>query len=242
MNGTPRRIHWAVGLAAWVGGAAGSIVAPSMDSLGLSTEGSSPLLGGAAAIYVAFVLGGVAGAAGGALVAYGAGRGGHERRAAVAGAGAGILVAALAGYVSENVAQWWATAFFQAPLTAGLYGGILAGLVAGVASATILRAMRSEGPARGHERRFAALVGSLMGLWSGFGGAILGVYLAMAQCPAFAAGGTTYGGPAVLAGCGFEQGAVAFGAWAGGAAGAASALLAATILPLLSRSVGPGNG
>lgn len=195
-----------------------------MDSLGLSAEGSTPLLGGSAAIYVAFVLGGVVGASAGALVAYLAGRAGHEGRAALLAAGTAIALSAVAGYYSEVVAEWWANQFFQAPLSAGVAGGALAGTCAGVAAVTVLRALRPPDLRDPMEGRFASLVGSLAGLWAGLGGGALGAYLALAKCFPF------YGGPVALAGCDFTQGAVALGLWAGGASGALSAWIATLVL------------
>lgn len=224
-------------LATWVGGVAGSFVAPSMDSLGISTEGSHPLLGGSAAIYVAFVLGGMLGSAAAAFVAYGAGRHGHERRATLLGGLAGIALAALAGYFSENVAEGWANAFFQLPFTAALVAGAIAGSFAGGAAAAVVRVYRPSGPPFSKERRFATLVGSLFGLWAGFGGGVLGAYLSFAKCPYNVSAGVF--GTVVTPGCDFTQGSVAIGAWAGGAAGALSALLVAAVLLRWSRPPSP---
>ncbi len=227
MAGPVSRRVWAVTLAAWVGGVVGSFVAPSMISLGLSVGSSSPLLGGAAAIYVAFVLGALVGAAGGSCVAYVASRQGHATFAAFLGAAIGIALAGVAGYFSERVADWWASTFFQAPLSAGLFGGVLAGIAAGIAGALVLRPLRPPGPPRPKERRFATLVGSLLGLFAGYGGGSLGGYLALAHCP-FANGGGS--GPVLFTGCDFTQGAAALGAWAGAAAAALAAFATATIL------------
>ena len=225
--GPPSRRAWAVALASWAGGVVGSFVAPSMDSLGISTGGSTPLLGGSAALFAAFALGAAVGSTTGALVAFLVGRRGHERIAAASGAGAGIVLSVVAGYLSEIVAEWWAGTFFQYPLSAGLVGGALAGGFAGVAAVALLRGLRSSGPKFPKERRFATLSGSVAGLWAGLGGGALGEYLALAKCPEYAAG---YGGPVVLAGCGFTQGAIALGAWAGAAVGALSAFLTALVL------------
>lgn len=231
MPGGLRRTHWAVALAAWVGGLVGSFVAASMDSLGISTEGAQPLLGGSAAIYVAFVLGGMAGAATGAWVAFAAGRDGHEPRGALLGGAAAVGVAAVAGYFSEKVAEWWATTFFQEPLSAALAGGLIAGAAAGVASTALRRTVRPEGPPGSGERRFATLAGSLAGLLAGFGGGTLGSYLAQALCPGSTIGGP---GPAVLSGCDFTQAAPLLGAWAGAAAGAVTGLAAGILLPRMT--------
>ncbi len=214
----------------------GSLVAPSMDSLGISTEGSTPLLGGSAALFAAFALGAAVGSTAGALVAYSVGRRGHERVAAALGAVAGIALSAAAGYFSEIVAEWWAGTFFQAPLSAGLVGGGIAGGFAGVAAVALLRGLRSPEPRYPKERRFATLSGSVAGLWAGLGGGALGEYLALAKCSEY---GGPFAGPAVLAGCDFTQGAVAFGAWSGAAVGALSAYIAAFAL---SRTGAPTLG
>lgn len=208
-----------------------------MDSLGISTEGSRPLLGGSAAIYVAFVLGGMLGSTAAALVAYGAGRHGHERWATLLGALVGIALSGVAGYFSENVAEGWANAFFQLPMTAALVGGAIAGSFAGGAAAATVRVSRPTGPPYPKERRFATLVGSLFGLWAGFGGGILGAYLSFAKCPYNVSAGVF--GTAVISGCDFTQATVVIGAWAGGAAGALSALLVAAVLLRWARPLPP---
>lgn len=206
----------------------GSFAAPSIDSLfGTPPGGTTPLLDGGAAIFAAIALGAAVGSTAGALVAFSVGRRGHERVAAALGAVAGIVLAAVAGYFSQNAADWWAGAFFQYPLSAGLVGGGIAGGFAGVAAVALLRGLRSSEPRFRGERRFATLSGSVAGLWAGLGGGALGQYLALAKCAEYGGG---YPGPYILAGCGFTQGAIVFGAWAGAAVGALSAFLAVLVL------------
>lgn len=222
----PTRRGWAVALAAWIGAIAGSVVAPSMDSLGFSLEGSHPLLGGSAAIYVAFALGPTLGACVGAGIAYVTAGRDHARRGALLGSVAGIVAAAVVGYFSEPIAEAWANAFRGAPFSAAFVAAVVAGAGGGVAAALLVRTMRPEGPRVARERRFSALLGSLVGLLAGLGGAALGAYLVLGDC---ATPGGTANLPSVSA-CDFTQGALGLGAWAGAAVGAAAGLLTAAIL------------
>lgn len=146
MKVLPSQAWWAVGLAALVGGVAGSFVAAWMDSLGVSTEGSHPVLGGAAALYAAFPSGAVLGMSCAAVVAFIVGRRGLPSLAAVLGSVTGIGAGAVAGYFSENLTEAWINWFGGNPFEGGLAGGIIAGALAGVATASIIRTLRPPTP------------------------------------------------------------------------------------------------
>jgi hypothetical protein len=232
METRPSRTQWAVALAALVGGVAGSFVAPSMDSLGVSTEGSLPVLAGGAAIYVASLLGALLGATAGASTAFAIGRRRHQAAAATLGSLAGIVVGMVVGYCSEGLAQAWINAFSGNPLEGALVGGAIGGGFAGVAAAAALRVFRSSGAPSSRERTFAALVGTIAGLLTGMGGASIGATLAesVLVCP-----NGYYTNPSTLPGCvvGILQGALLLGIWAGAVCGAIAALATAFVLSRL---------
>jgi MFS family permease len=234
METRPTRVHWAVALAALVGGIAGSFVAPSMDSLGVSTEGSLPLLAGGAAIYAASLIGALLGATVGAVTAFAIGRKRRQGVAAIAGSVAGIAIGVAVGYFSEGLAQAWVNAFSGNPLEGALVGGAIAGGFAGVAAAAILRVFRNLGTLVGREGSFTALSGSVLGLLAGMGGASIGATLAqsVSECP-----NGYYVNPYTPSSCvpGILQGSLLFGLWAGAITGAVGALVAASAL---SRLVG----
>jgi hypothetical protein len=238
MEGGPARVHWAVALAALVGGIAGSFVAPSMDSLGISTEGSLPLLGGVAAIYAASLAGALLGTTTGAATAFAIGRKHHERIAAIAGSVVGIAVGVVAGYYSEGLAQGWVNAFSGTPTEGALVGGAIAGGMAGVAAAATLRVFRNLGGGTRHEGSFAPLLGSVLGLFAGMGGASIGATLAQSVvvCPSGYSAN-----PDVLGGCapGILQGSLLVGLWAGAITGAIGALVTASVLSRLGGAIAP---
>jgi hypothetical protein len=240
MGSRPGRAHWAIALAALVGAVAGSFLAASMDTAGISTEGSLPLLAGGPAIFVASLAGALLGAAGGALTAFWIGRASRKGVAAVAGSAAGIAVGAIVGYLSEILARAWITAFSGNPLEGAVVGGAIAGGYAGVAVAAMLRVFGDPDPHGHSDRRFAALLGSLLGLLAGAGGGSIGATLAQSVlvCP-----NGYYAYPFVPAGCnaGILQGAILFGIWGGAVAGAFGALVAAYVLPRLSRASSAGS-
>jgi hypothetical protein len=230
----PTSVHWAVAFAALVGGVVGSFVAASMDSVGLSTEGSLPLLAGDAAIYVAFLMGALLGASVGALTAFAIGRQRRQRIAAVAGSVAGIAAGLITGYLSELLASVWINAFSGNPLEGALVGGAIAGGLAGVAVAAVLRLFPDTGVGNSANGRFAALLGSVAGALAGMGGASVGATLAQSVlvCPN---GYSVY--PYVSSGCsaGILQGSLLFGIWAGAVTGAVGALVCATVLRRINR-------
>jgi len=234
METRPARVHWAVALAALVGGVTGSFIASSMDSLGISTEGSLPLLGGGAAIYTASLVGALLGATVGSVIAFTIARNGSHRIAAISGSVAGTVSGAVVGYFSEGLAQAWINAFSGNPLEGALVGGAIAGGFAGTAGAASLRTFRSLGARTGRERGFTALLGGLLGLLGGIGGASIGASLAQSvlACPnGYSAN------PYTPSGCasGILQGSLLLGLWAGAITGAVGAVLTAYALSVLGR-------
>ena len=223
-----------------VGGVAGSFVAPSVDILGVSTEGSAPLLAGAAAIYVASALGALLGAGTAAIVAFGIGRTGRPRTAAISGSVTGTVAAVAAGYLSGNLAQSWVNAFSGNPLAGALVGGVIAGSAAGVAAASAHRIFRGPGALAGREEAFVAVWGSVLGLFAGMGGASIGATLAQSAraCP-----NGFYANPSNPFGCvpGILQGSLLIGIWSGALMGAVGALATALLLALLARDSAPAH-
>lgn len=228
------RIHWAVAIAALVGAVGGSYVAPSMDSLGLSTTGNTPLLAGAAAIYLASMLGAALGAAAGAVFAFAIVRVASARVAALVGSVVGLAVSALAGYFSGELSVAWVNSFAGNPLMAALAGGILAGGYAGVATAAALRLQPAGMESLGRRIGFSGLGGGLFGLLAGAGGGSIGVTLAQSitPCP-----NGYYIVPRQFARCapGLLQGSLLVGMWAGAVTGAILAIVAAWLMARLAR-------
>jgi hypothetical protein len=232
VEGRPTRLHWAVGLAALVGGEAGAFLAASLNTLALSTEGSRPLLAGGAAIYVGSLLGAVVGAAIAALVAFGVGRAGYEVTAAIGGSLTGLLGAGLVGYYSEPLAQAWINAFSGDPLAGALAGGAIAAGFAGVGAVAVLRALSPPASPGRRRASFAALIGSVAGFLVGIGGASIGSTLAesVSPCPNGYYGNPFTPGPCVP---GLLQGSLLVGMWVGAVVGAATAVLASVVLARL---------
>ena len=234
--GATSRGRWSIALAAFVGSAAGGFVAPSMDSLGVSTEGATPLLAGGAAIFTASLLGAVLGAVAGALVAFVVVRAGRPRTGAITGSVFGILAGVLAGYFSEALAEAWVNAFSGNPLGAALIGGLLAGLLGGGTGAVIAHVSVRSVPSFGRPRTFAALLGGLFGLLSGIGGGGIGATLA--QSASFCPNGY-YANPSPLpyGGCvpGLLPGALVLGMWGGAVAGVLSGVAVFTFLSFERR-------
>jgi hypothetical protein len=211
-----------------------------MDSLGVSTEGSYPLLAGGPAIYVASVGGALLGALAGAVVAFAMGRRRRQRIAAIAGSSAGIIVAAIAGYFSENLAQAWVNAFSGNPLEGALVGGAIAGSCAGVAAAGVLSVFQDGGTPTRRTTPYAGLVGAVLGLLAGAGGGSIGGSLAQSAlvCP-----NGYYAIPYRAVGCdaGILQGSLLFGMWAGAVFGAIGALVAALVISRLPETMTPSD-
>lgn len=244
-NGSPKSVpevgatsrgHWSIALAAFVGSVAGGFVAPSMDSLGLSTEGGTPLLAGGAAIFVASLLGAVLGAVVGAVVAFVWVRARRPGVGAVVGSVLGIVAGVLSGYFSERFAQSWVNALSANPQEAAFLGGVLAGLLGGGTGAVLASAAARSVPSFGRPRAFAALLGALLGLLSGVGGGSIGATLAQSAtaCP----NGYYYANPSPPSGCapGLLQGALLLGMWGGALAGAISAVAVFAVLSYANRS------
>lgn len=147
------------------------------------------------------------------MVAYLVGRSGQERTAAIDGSIGGLLVAAMAGYYSEEVAVYWVDAFSAHALLGGLVSGALAGLLGGVLMACLLRLWGGPERPAPPNYRFTALIGCIGGILAGMGGASIGSALALSTvaCP--------------TSGCvpGLLQGSLLFGMWVGGVAGSVSA-------------------
>ncbi|MGA9839940.1 MAG: hypothetical protein WBE40_02705 [Thermoplasmata archaeon] len=237
MTSRPAGVHWAVALAALVGGVAGSFVALSIAALGPVVNGSLPLLAGGAAIYVGSLLGASLGASIAAITAFAIGRKGNPRLAAISGSFAGIVVGVLVGLLSEGLARSWVNAFSVNPLEGALVGGAIAGGFAGVAAAGMLRIFGNPGSEISREGRFAALLGSVLGVFAGMGGASIGATLAQSvvACP-----NGYYANSYQPAGCvpGILQGALLIGLWAGAILGALGGFAAAFVL---SRLGGPAG-
>lgn len=190
-------------------------------------------MAGLAAIYVASAAGALLGTTVGAVTAFVIGRRRHQRVAAIAGSVAGIAIGVVAGYYSDNLAVSWINVFSGNPLEGALAGGAIAGGLAGVAGAIALRTFQNLGAVVRHERKFAALSGSVLGLLAGLGGGAIGATLAQSviACP-----NGYFSNPVIPSGCvpGVLQGSLLIGLWAGAATGALAAFLAASVLGRLT--------
>lgn len=239
MASSPSRTHWAIGLATLVGGLGGSFVAPSMVSLGISTTGNLALLAGGAAIYVGSLMGALLGAAAAAVTSFILARWRGQRIAAIAGSVAGIGTGVVVGFFSENLAGAWVSAFSGNPLEGALVGGAIAGGVAGIAMVALLRVFRNVGARVSREGKLLALLGSILGLLAGMGGASIGATLAQSvvACP-----NGYYAHPFTPSGCvpGILQGSLLFGLWAGAITGAVGALVTASVLSRLGEALAAG--
>jgi hypothetical protein len=228
MQGAPARVHWAVALAALVGGVLGSFVGASTA---IYSYGSQPIAGGDAAIYVGSLAGAVVGASVAAAIALGVGRSGRAALGAVAGSVGGVVAGALVGYYAEGIAQWWISTYGGNALEGALVGGAIAGGYVGVAFGAVLSGLRKSGTPIRRVVQFAGLAGALAGMFAGMGGGSIGATLAQAAsvCP----NGYT-STPAVVSGCsaGILQGALLIGLWVGAILGAVGGLATAEILTL----------
>lgn len=232
MESGPSRTYWAIALATLVGGLVGSFVAPSMISLGISPEGNLPLLAGGAAIYAGSLMGALLGAAGAAMTAFFVAQKRGPRIAAITGSVAGIAVGVAVGFFSEPLAVAWVHAFSGNPLEGALVAGAIAGGYAGVALVATTRIFWKANPRVIREGGFLALLGSVLGLLAGMGGAGIGATLAQSvvACP-----NGYYENPFTPSGCvpGILQGSLLFGLWAGAITGALAALVTALVLSRL---------
>ncbi|HTZ62034.1 MAG TPA: hypothetical protein VMC82_05290 [Thermoplasmata archaeon] len=230
MGSAPSTVHWSVGLAALVGGLAGSLAGASTS---IDSYGPAPIVGGGAAIYVGSLLGAIAGVGAAALVAFALARSGSPRVGAIAGAVAGTGLGALFGTFAEGLAQGWIGQFRSAPLGAAFVGGALAGALLGIAAGAAVRVFQREGAPVKRVVQFGGLLGSLGGLLAGIGGASVGVTLAEATsvCP-----NGYFTDPYVASGCaqGLLQGSLLLGLWGGALTGALAGLASAEVLTLIA--------
>jgi hypothetical protein len=228
MRESPSRRATAITLAALLGLLAGSFVAPSMDTVGLTPEGTEPFLAGEAAIWVAMVGGALLGAAVAALVAHLLLRRTSAPLATIGGALAGTAFSAGLGFGSEAVAIGWTQAFSADPLLGALAGAAIAALFGGALGALLPRVGRAGPTGYG----LAILLGALVGGLAGLAGADAGETLA--DAPLVCPNGYTMN-PAVPSGAcsaGVPQGII-LGVWVGILVGA---LVAGLSTWLLDRS------
>ncbi len=221
MDPSPARVHWAVAIAALWGTVTGSLVAAS---IALPSGGPTPVLGGAAAIFVGSFLGAAVGAATGAVPAFVLGRWGSPRAGTIVGAVAGLALGGAMGLTAEGVAQYWIRTYSADPLAGALVAGGIAGALVGIATAAVLRILRRSGTPVRRLVQFAGVVGGLAGAFAGIGGAGIGAGLAQSSmvCPD---GASCVSG--VLAG------SLLAGLWIGALMGAIGAMVTAEILGLL---------